>query len=49
MKICKECKKPLEYSEWINIWYCKDCTIKRFEGMFGKCQCPECQGGLKNG
>ena len=25
------CGKEMEYSEYCNLWYCKDCTIKRWK------------------
>lgn len=30
---CGSCGKEMEYSERCNLWYCKDCTIKRWNNM----------------
>lgn len=32
---CPTCPKEMEYSERCSLWYCRDCTVKRW-GIISK-------------
>jgi ribosomal protein L37AE/L43A len=31
---CPTCLKEMEYSERYSLWYCEDCTIRRWEKIY---------------